>query len=742
MPFDPRTARRVEMQHTFSAGQGKSIEQMQAEAAQNLRSAPGKLAQGVAAGIVGAPVDIASGVLRAFNLATAKPVMGSEWLGEKLGADTKSASFIAGTALPVSPSDLAVPLAKAGAAGLGVLATGMGVLHKLGAAPVASKFRQSGMFVGKGASVWDAAKATEAEKLEALGKTPEEIWKATGTFRGADKIWRQEIPDDMAKFKGAMPSWARLGSELPISESYSHPKLYEAYPDVAQLKLAGNEPTAAGQGSYSEEAGKIFVDAAINPKHQKAISSTTLHEVQHAIQAKEGWARGGSPEEFNQAAQAKIAADALSWKRELLRQKAKYPEADMTALENAAVQEYQQIGAMDMLPSREARDLAAQPFIFYGEKNYPEQLKQIENLVAAYGLHKRATPYTPFEGYKRLAGEAEARLTEARRLMTAEQRAASFPPSMLDVPMSEQTVRLRNEALESSVKSAQETMPTSVLATMRDVDRNLTPKSNKELADITNSIKKEGIKKPVTVTVSTADNMAYITDGNTRVTVANNLGVKDVPVKFEKTDVPFTTEQRAKAQPLSKLGINPASIPDKKLTAAEQADKEELSKLLGTSAEDLVQKANQLPYQIQHKPMSVEGGASQLHDLTTSFGDDVYGKHALEYFGSGDDREKATLRVLQSLRGKPDAQVTIYRGAPLEAGKINPGDWVTLDKRVAQDYVDLAKDNEGKAGKVYEMRVPASHITAWPDSLLEFGYFPPSQPTKKFNPATAKPVKQ
>ena len=123
-----------------------------------------------------------------------------------------------------------------------------------------------------------------------------------------------------------------------------------------------------------------------------------------------------------------------------------------------------------------------------------------------------------------------------------------------------------------------------------------------------------------------------------------------------------------------------------------------------------------IPYQIEHKPMTDAGGASRLHDLATSFGDDIYGPNALQYFGSGDAREKTTVKLLQSLRGKPDAQVTVYRGVPSGAKGINAGDWVTLDPKVASEY-----------GNVVSMKVPASHITSWPDSLLEFGYFPPGK---------------
>jgi hypothetical protein len=50
-------------------------------------------------------------------------------------------------------------------------------------------------------------------------------------------------------------------------------------------------------------------------------------------------------------------------------------------------------------------------------------------------------PNELYKGYKRLAGEAEARLTQARMNMTPAERAASYPPSMFDVPVDQQIVR-------------------------------------------------------------------------------------------------------------------------------------------------------------------------------------------------------------------------------------------------------------------------------------------------------------
>lgn len=120
-------------------------------------------------------------------------------------------------------------------------------------------------------------------------------------------------------------------------------------------------------------------------------------------------------------------------------------------------------------------------------------------------------------------------------------------------------------------------------------------------------------------------------------------------------------------------------------------------------------------YKREHRPMTQEGGAAPLHDLTKSFPDDIYDtKKALQYYGSGDNREKHNLKIMHSVKGTPNAMVTIYRGVPDKSHGINHGDWVTLHPDVAKDY-----------GHVVSKVVPASHVTSWGDSLSEFGYHPP-----------------
>lgn len=119
-------------------------------------------------------------------------------------------------------------------------------------------------------------------------------------------------------------------------------------------------------------------------------------------------------------------------------------------------------------------------------------------------------------------------------------------------------------------------------------------------------------------------------------------------------------------------------------------------------------------YQGGHKPMRAADGAAPLHDLTKALPEDFYSQSGLSYYGSGDDREMAIFKILKQIRNQPDALVTIYRGVPDGVGqKINPGDWVTLSPEYASDY-----------GRVVSAKVPAKHLYANGDSLLEQGYFP------------------
>jgi hypothetical protein len=118
----------------------------------------------------------------------------------------------------------------------------------------------------------------------------------------------------------------------------------------------------------------------------------------------------------------------------------------------------------------------------------------------------------------------------------------------------------------------QPTVSTDAAWEAKDRDRN-TDKGSTDLKALTEDIKKNGIKNPITITVSTKDGMGYVTDGNNRLAAAKAAGIKNIPYRLETTDVKFTPEESAKAKPVKDLGIDLAQFKAKpKSKQAQEAE--------------------------------------------------------------------------------------------------------------------------------------------------------------------------
>lgn len=376
------------------------------------------LAYRTVANVVGGPVDLATMVLRPFGYSTPDPqvIGGSEWIGKKM----EQAGLIGQERAPIR--ELVASLLTPSPAAL------------------ASK----AMFIGGLAKTWNASAATKAKELEQLGVDARKIWQETGTWRGPDGKWRQEIDDLSSTFKAADdPYWMKYSNQRlahggKIESVFQHPELAKTYPETLQIpfeeiRLNPELLRPGGVYGYNKIGSSIDIYAR-NPQEARSIA---LHELQHAIQEREGFARGGAPEMFGQQKDAELARDALSWRGELMARKKDLPGADMMSLNNAAVQEYSRLGALDMMPSREARALAMQPEVLYPQR-YPNAeggFDDLTKLVSLYGLDKAVTPKSSMNIYKSLAGEAEARAVQTRMNMTPEQRRATFPEESYDVPI-------------------------------------------------------------------------------------------------------------------------------------------------------------------------------------------------------------------------------------------------------------------------------------------------------------------
>jgi hypothetical protein len=138
------------------------------------------------------------------------------------------------------------------------------------------------------------AKLKIAEAMEKARKSADEIWRATGLERGADKFWRFEISDRGYRVK---PNVGVLDNEgfrvAPLYEQQVHPGMQAAYPNLAgaQSKIR-IDPHGLELGLF--DPGSITVQVPI----RSVVKSKSIHELQHMIDDLEGHARGGNPLEF------------------------------------------------------------------------------------------------------------------------------------------------------------------------------------------------------------------------------------------------------------------------------------------------------------------------------------------------------------------------------------------------------------------------------------------------------------
>jgi hypothetical protein len=130
-------------------------------------------------------------------------------------------------------------------------------------------------------------------------------------------------------------------------------------------------------------------------------------------------------------------------------------------------------------------------------------------------------------------------------------------------------------------------------------------------------------------------------------------------------------------------------------------------------------------YRGGHTAPNREFGA-QLHQLDQIFPDDIYSPQAARnygHYGGNDPMDRQTMRLAQSLRGKPDADVTIYRAVPKDEKikDINQGDWVTINKQYAKEHGESVLLGNYK---IIEKKVKAKDIWTNADSIHEYGYDP------------------
>ncbi len=169
-------------------------------------------------------------------------------------------------------------------------------------------------FAGKNAEGADLHSLASAQQQVNAGYDSERVRQDTGWHRGNDGRWRYEISDKDAALKpegqnfGSILASAAIDastagkSAMTVGDLLDHPRLFAAYPELANIRIAEMPPGETATAKVRQTAVGPLIMVQPNLKRDAIVSAVT-HELQHEIQRTEGFARGGSKKstaEWNQ----------------------------------------------------------------------------------------------------------------------------------------------------------------------------------------------------------------------------------------------------------------------------------------------------------------------------------------------------------------------------------------------------------------------------------------------------------
>lgn len=251
-----------------------------------------------------------------------------------------------------------------------------------------------------------------AKDMEKNKKKAKAIKAATGWERGADGKWRYEMPDVILRDPKEWVNKKNLTLsdivEKPNDLFKEYPELFDAYPELKDMKILKGRAKSGGVFYNNaitlnlgdiREAIKYDMDTHYKLANN-SLKKTLVHEIQHYIQDKEGFAQGGNSEIIID----KNALDAI---------------AKLRAEKDAVAKEF-----YAMSPEEQQRRK------YEINNRYNDLTKQIERLEKSSRIG--------YDGYNRLSGEVEARNVSARLNMTHEERRKSLAESTEDVARKDQ----------------------------------------------------------------------------------------------------------------------------------------------------------------------------------------------------------------------------------------------------------------------------------------------------------------
>lgn len=315
-------------------------------------------------------------------------------------------------------------------------------------------------YAGKNANGANLDSLREAQEMQAAGADMESIRKATGWHEGMDGKWRWEIDDskmeyhragdalfgrnhpeyaeqqrleqkmlygemtdtEQARLRALTETWGRERSRLServergnarLEDVLDHEELFRAYPQLRHVRVVFDETPKGVLGSFSAEGNQITISEELRDAPQDVL----IHEIQHAIQNAEGFAKGSNRQYWEEKLTNgdEIQSKGFQEAREKLIQfQLDEANEEVLALRN----QLEKAGELDdgfreydrIWEEAERRGLDKKINEYYDlRENYYDQLHKPQRSV-------------PSELYYNTAGEIEARDAANRRPMSSETR--------------------------------------------------------------------------------------------------------------------------------------------------------------------------------------------------------------------------------------------------------------------------------------------------------------------------------
>ena len=264
-----------------------------------------------------------------------------------------------------------------------------------------------------------------AREMEAEKKDAKAIKMATGWERGADGKWRYEV-GDVRFYDGLQLINRSVKTEATLNDLLEDNKdkeaLFASYPSLKNMPVVLEDMGYKGVGEYNYGKETIRLNTYLLTDDDGYFTKPAVeilnHEIQHAIQKIEGFARGGSPA--------------------MVRSEIKKQMAEVT---------------------KQIRQLRAE-----GKEAEAKEL-----IKKNRGLYEASVSDDDFGSYKSLAGEVESRNVERRMGMSAEERRASLAAETEDVSREDQIFLTSGDGGETAHSVEMVHKPSKEETVLRDV---------------------------------------------------------------------------------------------------------------------------------------------------------------------------------------------------------------------------------------------------------------------------------